>query len=462
MMSSKNLEKLYREKLKDLEMNPNPAVWNKIENSLITQKKSKRKVIYWCFSGATVAALFLLGLFLYQPHPKELIASKKETTEQSSKKQDSTNTVNNKNTSETNQENNNKTPTNKKTIVKNTVVATSEKKQTFSPKKKEVKQQQTQPTLASIYNSKTQTKKTEFTVVGTNEKHTPVSSIKDKKLITAISKPSITDTVLGTQKKNLEKELLAKNPLEEQHDQKDSFRNFWSIAPMISQYVYGSFSDKSTVDPRLDDAEKTGQRTTAYGFNVAYQVSKKIKIKTGIHRITMLQTTNNNALSGVIKISSFQNSSPKLIESSDSSFDQNANSLTSQIVTLNDELAKSSTQNNELEQRFGYIEIPMEANYGLYQTNQLSFYVVGGFSTLFLTENNLEIESNGFSYSEGEATNLNSINFSLNIGTDIEYHFSEKWFLNVNPTFKLQTQTFSKSSNTPYLFGISSGINFKF
>ena len=61
-MNQNNLDKLFQEQLKNLEATPNKKVWNNIESKL---KKKKRAVLpFWWFSGG-VAALLLLGLFLF-------------------------------------------------------------------------------------------------------------------------------------------------------------------------------------------------------------------------------------------------------------------------------------------------------------------------------------------------------------------------------------------------------------
>lgn len=66
-MDSNDLEKLYRDKLQNLEINPSTAVWDKIEQSLDAEKKSNKKAIIWWSSAASIAALFILSFFLWKP-----------------------------------------------------------------------------------------------------------------------------------------------------------------------------------------------------------------------------------------------------------------------------------------------------------------------------------------------------------------------------------------------------------
>ncbi|WP_428743443.1 hypothetical protein [Tenacibaculum sp.] len=62
-MEEKNIDRLFQERLKDLEITPNERVWNAIEGKL-SKKKKKRVFPIWWFSGG-VAATLVLGFLLY-------------------------------------------------------------------------------------------------------------------------------------------------------------------------------------------------------------------------------------------------------------------------------------------------------------------------------------------------------------------------------------------------------------
>ena len=54
--------------------------------------------------------------------------------------------------------------------------------------------------------------------------------------------------------------------------------------------------------------------------------------------------------------------------------------------------------------------------------------------------------------------------FSTNFGIGLKYGFMKSFEFNVEPTFKYQLNTFSSDAGNfkPYLFGIYSGISYKF
>jgi len=115
-----------------------------------------------------------------------------------------------------------------------------------------------------------------------------------------------------------------------------------------------------------------------------------------------------------------------------------------------------------LNQKMGFIEVPVELEYNLID-KKFELNIIGGASTLFLDENSISLNS-GNSTAMGEASNLNEISFSTNIGLGLDYNLSEKFKLNLEPMLKYQLNTFNSASseNQPYYLGIYSGFSYKF
>ncbi|WP_010134434.1 outer membrane beta-barrel protein [Ochrovirga pacifica] len=448
-MNSEDLEKLYQEKLKDLEMTPPKATWQRIEASLLQQQRAKKRGFIWFTSVGSVAAVFIfwflftttdstVSLAQQQSQKTKKNAFKKTSPEQNTKK--ATKSLSSEKTALTNKKKavvvTSKSTYNNSTLpVSN--IKTPQKNNTKQPKHIVAITPEPSTNISKQNREQEATKELNFLTIASASKTATTNQPKEKKALVA-SENDVKTTV-----------------------KKESF---WSIAPVISQYVYQSFSNQSTLDNRLDNSEKQGESSTAYGFNIAYQISKRIKIKSGIHKISMSQSTNNLAINTFSRTSSYQNT--RSISSRDKLSNQTvptSESLSRDIVPVQKSAALFSQVQAQsiLEQRLGYVEIPLEINYGLFVNNQFSFYLAGGISTLFLT-NNQVIEQTDLFEESFEANNINPLNFSLNFGTDIEYHFSKKWFINLNPAIKIQTQTFSRDNNRPYLLGISTGVNYKF
>ncbi len=114
-----------------------------------------------------------------------------------------------------------------------------------------------------------------------------------------------------------------------------------------------------------------------------------------------------------------------------------------------------------LNQDMTFIEIPVELKYRM-SDKKVGFSVVGGFSTFFLSNNEVSYELRGDNTILGEATNINDVSYSANFGFGLDYKFSKNMSFNVDPMFKYQISTFNNTSGSfkPYFIGVYSGINY--
>ena len=117
----------------------------------------------------------------------------------------------------------------------------------------------------------------------------------------------------------------------------------------------------------------------------------------------------------------------------------------------------------DLSQRMTYIEVPVELKYAVLD-KKLGINVIGGVSTLLLTENSIIFDSPEILTELGEATNVNDVSFSTNIGIGIDYKFSDQLEFNLEPMLKYQLNTFSGNTGNfnPYSVGVYTGVSFRF
>ena len=73
MSTRKNLDQLFQEKFQDFEVNPPEFVWENIEEKL-KEKKKRRVIPFWWLSSG-VAALFVVGLLVWNSNTKQTIES---------------------------------------------------------------------------------------------------------------------------------------------------------------------------------------------------------------------------------------------------------------------------------------------------------------------------------------------------------------------------------------------------
>ena len=127
-------------------------------------------------------------------------------------------------------------------------------------------------------------------------------------------------------------------------------------------------------------------------------------------------------------------------------------------------MANLISHSTTLTQTYGYIEIPIEVKYVILEKKKINSKLIAGFSSLFLNKNEVFVSSPIISQKLGKANNLNTINFSGNLGFDIDFNLNKKLNLNINPMLKTQFNTFSERTNgfKPYLLALYTGIKYQF
>ncbi|TVZ56322.1 outer membrane protein with beta-barrel domain [Lutibacter sp. Hel_I_33_5] len=446
MLENKNINRLFQEKLKDLEATPSTKVWNNIEANL---KNKKRRVLpMWWYSGGA-AAILILGLLLFP------FSDNKEINDP---------IKNNKNILVTPI----KPDTNRQIIneidksldlnreSENTLI-THQKKKTNTKKRKRVTATNNNNTIvdfsdnsADLVKEKIAMNKENFLPNNTLEK-TDKQLFTEKILIAQNDKVTITkDSVnISSSKKDFIAEVKNAAIIEE----KKSTKNQWLVAPVFAVLNSNSLTKASPIDKDLVNTE--GENSYSYGIQVEYKLNDKWAIQSGIHLQEM--SYSNSGL--IIDVSSSSKASVSFDSGNTYSLSETSSDAISSNASLN-----SLSLNGNLSQNYGYIEIPVEVKYNLTAASKkLNTQIVAGFSSLFLNKDELILDIENSS-NAGKSGKLNNLNFSGNLGVEFNYKIDKKWSLNLNPMIKAQLNTFNTDSNgfKPYFVGVYSGIKFQF
>ncbi|MEE9406725.1 MAG: hypothetical protein V3V28_01495 [Polaribacter sp.] len=465
-MENKNIDRLFQEQLKNLEATPNKKVWNNIESKLT--KKKRRILPFWWFSGG-IAALLILGLFLF-PFSKNKNSIENKTniiiTNTPDKKKDIDNSLTknldsvilNKNEQknilvaeeETGIKfkkegiNNRKSKSKEKIIItKNDIKNTEEKKELVSTKNAMKKIFLADNSSNEILNS-------------SKKEPVIIDESLDKKLENNQKKVQTNSEVLK------ENTIAKKTDLNEFINQKDSLKikktikKQWTVAPLFAVLNSNSFTNTSPIDKNLANSTE-GKNTFSYGLQVAYKINSRWTVQSGIHFQEMSYA--NSKVAVVVTNSS---SAASVAFNNGESFSFKGNTAEN-FDFATSSLASVVSSSGSLTQNYGYIEIPVEIKYNFSRNKKLETQLVAGFSSLFLNTNSIQLNTNSFS-KKGKADNLNNINFSGNLGFDINYFFDKNWSINLNPMFKAQLNTFKNNSNgfSPFNVGVYTGVRYTF
>jgi hypothetical protein len=241
----------------------------------------------------------------------------------------------------------------------------------------------------------------------------------------------------------------------------------WSVGPSVAPVYFNAIGEGSSVHSIFVPNAKSGNINMSYGLSVGYEISPKLTVRSGIHKVDYGYDTNDIAFSsspiastnGQIDNINYRVTSKNLVVSSKPGGSALAQAPTNSL----DVSAQNVEREGVMTQQMGYLEIPVELNYALID-KKFGLNVIGGVSSLFLVDNSVALTSGDLITEMGDANNLNDLNFSANFGLGVNYKFSRNIQLNIEPVFKYQLNTFSETDGTfnPYALGVYSGLSFKF
>ena len=197
--------------------------------------------------------------------------------------------------------------------------------------------------------------------------------------------------------------------------------------------VYFNMNNNNTVDPQFSQNAGGSEVSIAYGVNLAYEVSEKVKIRSGVSKVNFNYSTRQ--------------------------VDYSTASSSSAVRAEPAGMGIMLAAQGDLEQEFGFIEIPLEVEFALVD-RKFGINLIGGASTFLLEKNNLSMKTATFTTNFGEAQNINDLSFSANLGLGVHYNFTPRVRLNLEPIFKYQLNTFDHANS--HYFGIYSGLSYQF
>ena len=458
MEDKKSIDRLFQEKFKDYEVFPEPIVWKNIEKQIRKQKKRRIIPLWLRFAGAAAILLILVstGLWIFdqdnnlENKPNEIIITNTEVDAATdSEKKDLDKAKKNIDTDQISD------------FKEENLISTSNQ-QNYKSKLNDI--QISEGLNTEVEESNTLAAEAEG-VIATTERVTEQSNaveensneanvfLEGDKALVALEE---NNEVKEEGKMDLLEEMSKLNDNEESTEAKEKK---WSVGSIIAPVYYNTFSNGSPIDPSLANNNKDGEGSVSYGLKLNYKLSNKLSLQSGINTVDLGYVTEN--------VSALLSSS--LLEGSETNINTNIEEVSVATVSTlsqnSDAFSQRSSidQNGSLDQNFSYVEIPLEAKYNILQ-KKLGVNIVGGISTYLLYQNKVTINSFGKSTILGEASNLNSLNFSGNLGLDFDYNISKKLYINVSPMLKYQFNTFSENAGgfQPYYFGVYTGLNFRF
>ena len=283
--------------------------------------------------------------------------------------------------------------------------------------------------------------------------------IENENIIANAVEDSILLALVETEENPLEKLLREKLGGKNVDEKEKEKRNKWVVSTVASPIYFNSASQGSSLDSKLENNSKDYGRSLSYGLGLEYELSNKWSVRAGVNTLSLDYNTNDVMFFQDVNARTMEHLTPTETGSMLSVQSKKATNLNS--VNVSGTIVQKF--DGEINQKMGYIEVPLELSYKLLE-RKFGINVIGGLSTLFLNENKVSLISNESQINIGKANNLNNIHFSSNVGLGFKYTFWKSFQANFQPMFKYQINTFSNDSGNfkPYFVGLYSGISFSF
>ncbi|MBT8185013.1 MAG: hypothetical protein KJN76_09235, partial [Eudoraea sp.] len=208
---------------------------------------------------------------------------------------------------------------------------------------------------------------------------------------------------------NVEKKSIFDELDQEEEIVEESARTKWSVGPSVAPVYFSSFGEGSPIHSNFVPNSKSGNLNLSYGLSVSYTISKKLSVRSGIHKVDYGYDTNDIQFSSSLAASTnnridnidYALTSKNLVVKSSASGQPGQDPS---FAVSNEIAAPSPTRDGRMVQQFGYLEVPVELNYALVDS-KFGVNIIGGVSSLFLVDNAVSLESNGAATDIGEANN---------------------------------------------------------
>ncbi len=273
-----------------------------------------------------------------------------------------------------------------------------------------------------------------------------------------------TDNLLE-KKDSLQNNKLLEDALAQKQIEKDSLDLKGSIGPRFqgSTLVAPVYSNAtgSSVNGDVANNDRSAGYNLSYGVAVGYKLNDRWTVRAGVHKVDVSYNTQDVSYNTTILPSDAFGTSFNASDISSSAAPGGAPG----VSTGAQELVANSFKGfqGELSQQLGYIEVPLEIRYNLTKT-RVRVSMTGGFSALFLQENNVRVIGNNQRLELGSDDNFRDFNQSANFGIGLDYGITEKLGIMLEPMFKYQLNALDRNTADfrPYTIGLYSGLTYTF
>lgn len=267
------------------------------------------------------------------------------------------------------------------------------------------------------------------------------------------------------------------DPVESSYDIPKEKGKRWTILALASPTYYMTPEVSGTDVSRQVNSLEQSRISYTGGVGFAYRVTRKLSVQSGLYYSSLGNEVDNiNSFAGFRQYDYTKGDHNfEVLTSNGLIYTDNADVFLldnsgDRVLTMytkdvfDPTKANLSYINNTLFQNFSYLEMPLILRYKVIDKS-LDINLIGGLSYNLLINNSVHTVIDGNRYNIGKTEGLNPLMISSALGMGMEYNLSNRFSVNLEPTFRYYLNPFGDFSGIrshPYSFGIFSGLSYKF
>jgi hypothetical protein len=255
-------------------------------------------------------------------------------------------------------------------------------------------------------------------------------------------------------------------------------QNRWTVYAMASPTYFSNLGTGSTATEKEMSSSEHSVISYTGGFSLSYRLNRRVSIQTGLYYASLDRRVDGiNSYSGFRRYNDAKGDHVfEVMTTSGPIYSRNSDVYLQETGSA-DRIVKGYASNtfdpeksnlryitSSITQNFSYIQMPVVVRYKFID-KALDVNIIGGVSYDFLLDNEVFATAGNTRYDVGTTMGLNTLTFSSSLGMGMEYNFSDKLSLNLEPTFRYYLNPFNQPVSMkihPYSFGIFSGFSYKF
>ncbi len=460
--SFKNMDGIFRNKLRDFSQSAPDSVWDSIEQSINKQKVGKKFLIYKI--AAAIAAIAVLGsVYLYLTKDQQNLNN--ETLIVETIKQQNTLKENAKENIVETDENIYKEEV-EEIIPANEVDQRLIAKQEVSLLINNIQSEDIQK-IEKRENFNKLIQKQVF--ITTENKEVAIVDSRDQKVKSYFN--TLPDVYTS---------LAFDNVAEINNSKEGKWMIGGEFSPLYS-YRHITKTDGAYSKDVFNSTESAVMSYTG-GLNLQFEADDRLTVQAGIYYTSMGQSLDymsvysNAAYDMVAEEYKDRFVNPYQLENSmgDLAFNSEyvivdekssrVNNLSSYKGTVDLKDPMFNNLDAEIQQSFQYVEVPVLLRYKLIDKN-IDFNIIGGLGANFLIGNDVYLKYADNKEVIGKTDGVSSVNYNGTLGFGIEYPLMDRIKIRLEPSVKYYLNEINSSSSVeshPYSIGIYTGINYSF